>query len=44
MVIQEWKMLNNKFGVAPINKASGNVAFVCEKALYSTFYQRARSE
>ena len=44
MIIQEWKMLYNKFFVAPIDKASGNVAFVCQKALYSIFYQWARSE
>ena len=43
-MIQEWKMLCNKFVVAPIDKSSVNIAFACQQALYSSFYEWPRSE
>lgn len=31
IITEKLKMLHNKFAVVPVDKASGNVAFVCQK-------------
>ena len=31
IITEKLKMLHNKFAVAPVDKASGNVVFACQK-------------